>query len=310
MNDSGMGDLLRTLAAVPRRQWGGVAGMMGFVPTVSARAEKQPVSHPVVPPASDGEDPVSSWTPSAVTVAESDLPSLRPSVTDAYRSAAHIPGPSLPTADRSAAPVAEPIEKLLPPRQEATLLTRLCGTSRPTGQLDVPATVDAVARQRFIRTFPRRRRPTLARGVLVLADAGEGLLPYGRDVAQLLDALRRVIGDDLVSDGWFLDDPTNGVGFDGDLVPFEPPPAGTPVLLLTDLGIAGGIARRRWPQADQLAGMAARLRQRQSPLLALVPYPAERWPAWLDRRIAMVTWDRRTTGSTVLAAKRRAGWDG
>lgn len=308
MTDSGLGDLLRAVKAMPRAQWDAVAATLGFAPSSPAAADPRSAAHrgSTLP---NPEVPALNWTPPPAVVAEADLPPLRPSATGSHGSAIPIPGPSLAPVARSVEPVTEPIQTLLPPHQEATLLTRLCGTSRPTGQLDVPATVRAVARQRHLRTFPRRRRLTLARGVLVLADAGEGLLPYGRDVALLLTRLRQVIGPELVTDGWFLDDPTGGVGFDDDLVSFEPPPAGTPVLLLTDLGIAGGAVRRRWPHPKQLAELAVRLRQRRSPLLALVPYPSELWPFRLDRSIAIVSWDRRATGSAVQAAKRRAGWD-
>jgi hypothetical protein len=112
----------------------------------------------------------------------------------------------------------------------------------------------------------------------------------------------------LVQEGWFLDDPRHGVALrDQDVLqPFRLPAPGTSVLLLTDLGIGGGSNRRRWPRKDSLLSLARRLAAQQSALVALVPYPASRWPVDIDRRIGLVFWDRRTTVADVRQARRRA----
>jgi hypothetical protein len=141
----------------------------------------------------------------------------------------------------------------------------------------------------------------------VLADAGDGLKPFVVDRAETITALERLIGEASVQVGWFLDDPASGVGFQGELIPYELPAPGVPVLLLTDLGIGGGGTRRRWPRREHLVALAGRLTAQGSPTLALVPFPPTRWPTGLDRSIGLVFWDRRTTISDVYTARRRAG---
>jgi hypothetical protein len=218
-----------------------------------------------------------------------------------------VPPLSRTAAGETAAEPAPPYQPLLQPRQAPALLATLCATARPTGRIDIGVAVGWLARRRPMRRLPRRDRPTLARGVQVLADAGDGLKPFARDREEIMATLGRLIGEGLVAGGWFLDDPVHGVGFGGDLLPYEPPAPGTPVLLLTDLGIGGGTARRRWPRREHLLTLASDLAARGSPVSALVPYPPDRWPAGLNRGIGLVFWDRSTNVSDVRRARRRAG---
>jgi hypothetical protein len=312
LGERGLGDLLRALSEVPRDQWDAVAVALGF----ERAAEAVAPTFPVVAPQ---EEVPRSVTPASAraarsataTVREQELPPLPVSSTVAVDDAVvpwlQVSTLSRPADGKMAAGPAPPYQPLLQPKQAPALLGTLCATARPTGRVDIPAAVEWLARRRPVRRLPRRDRQTLARGVQVLADAGDGLKPYARDREGVVVALERLVGEGLVADGWFLDDPARGVGFDHDLDRYEPPAPGTPVLLLTDLGIGGGAARRRWPKREHLVSLARDLAAQGSPTLALVPYPPTRWPAGLDRSIGLVFWDRRTTVSHVRRARRRAG---
>jgi hypothetical protein len=48
------------------------------------------------------------------------------------------------------------------------------------------------------------------------------------------------------------------------------------------------------------------LRQRDCRVVALVPFPPDRWPAWLTALLPVVCWDRVTTVGGVRAVLGRA----
>jgi hypothetical protein len=309
--ERGIGDLLRALSEIPRGQWDAVAVALGFERAAEAVAPTTPVVA-AIDEASSPAAPASARAarPATATVREQELPPLPVSSTaavDAVVPWLQVSTLSMPAAEKVDAGPAPPYQPLLQPKQAPALLGTVCATTRPTGRVDVRAAVEWLARRRPMRRLPRRDRQTLARGVQVLADAGDGLTPYARDLEEVVAAMERLVGEGLVADGWFLDDPARGVGFDADLGRYEPPAPGTPVLLLTDLGIGGGAARRRWPRREHLVALARDLAAQGSPTLALVPYPPARWPVGLDRSIGLIFWDRRTTVSDVRRARRRAG---
>src|SRR5690606_24115468 len=86
---------------------------------------------------------------------------------------------------------------------------------------------------------------------------------------------------------------------------YEPPTPGTPVLVVSDLGIsrsraAGGASPEEWLAfADLVAATGRRC-------VALVPFPPHRWPAALERAMHIVHWDRTTSVHTVQRALRGA----
>ena len=295
--------MLRALSATRRDQWDTVARILGFVP---AADDAEPALLAVTP-AGGRTSPSPSTSAAAARRGptgpdETELPPRRVSSTETipddsprWLSIPTLPRPGSPTETAVAAPRHEP---LLPPRQAPAMLATLCSTHRFTGRVNVRMAVDLMARRQPMRRLPRHARPTLARGVRVSADAGEGLKAFVQDREQLVATLKLLMGEALVEEGWFLDDPL------GEAYPPKAPAPGTAVLLLTDLGIGGGGARRRWPRAEDLRTLSRQLAVQGSPLLALVPYPPDKWPLGLDRSIGLVFWDRRTTVSEVRAARR------
>ena len=115
-----------------------------------------------------------------------------------------------------------------------------------------------------------------------------------------MSALKLLIGEALVEVGWFLDDPLGESHPAG-----KAPVPGTPVLLLTDLGIGGGGAAAAVAETRSsprvLAAAGGPRAHRCSPLS-----PTRRIGGrpGLTNSIGMVFWDRRTTVSDVRAARR------
>ncbi|MBK8211945.1 MAG: hypothetical protein IPK78_20385 [Rhodospirillales bacterium] len=168
-----------------------------------------------------------------------------------------------------------PLEPLFKPSWTRGILGAALATAAEEGAIDVERMIDNLARGRPIRQVPRARVPTLRNGLHIVLDKREAMNPFLRDQAQLLESVRRIVGREatLVFDmartplrvrrggtlrGWF---------------DYRPPPAGTPVLLVTDLGIGQPafasdiVPHRDWHAFAQL------LRQAGCPALAFVPYP-------------------------------------
>lgn len=300
MIQRGIGDLLRALTMAPRENWEAVSRALGFIPA-AAGVTSAPVT------VTTGDDQTSATLALTADAAQRESPeqdesellpravSSKETITDDLPWWLRVPSLPRPSGAGTSAPVHEP---LLASRQAPAVLAALCSTIRLTGRIDARPVVEYIARRQPMRRLPRHTRPTLARGVRVSADAGEGLKAFLHDRQQIVTALKLLIGEGLVEVGWFLDDPF------GESHPTKAAAPGTPVLLLTDLGIGGGGARRRWPKPDHLREFSRQLAARGSPTLALVPYPADRWPPGMSNSITMVFWDRQTTVSDVRAARR------
>jgi hypothetical protein len=80
---------------------------------------------------------------------------------------------------------------------------------------------------------------------------------------------------------------------------YEPPASGTPVLLVTDLGIGVPPLAQDTLFIDDWRDFADRTARARCPIIALVPYSPERWPAALKGIINIIQWDRSTTAGDV-----------
>jgi len=195
---------------------------------------------------------------------------------------------------------------LLKPVWERNLISAAVATCAPTGPLDVPRLVDTTARGRPLRTIPRLPQPSLFRGVQVLVDLGEGMEPFARDQAHLLEELRRIVGTESTSVAHFRNNPLRGTGVNPwTWGPYRPPHPGTPVLALTDLAIGGPVLDPDRSSEGEWLTFAARLAHASCPLVAFVPYPERRWPRRLKRQTALICWDRSTTVGAIFRRIRR-----
>lgn len=73
--------------------------------------------------------------------------------------------------------------------------------------------------------------------------------------------------------------------------PYVPPLPGTPVILLSDLGIARPLGASDRASVDEWAAFASRVRAAGCPLIALLPYAPRRWPQKLRLHVVMIEWD-------------------
>ncbi|MGW3917102.1 hypothetical protein ACWEBX_37265 [Streptomyces sp. NPDC005070] len=219
-----------------------------------------------------------------------------------------------PTGTKGMSPPREPVEPLARPTTERVPLPHLpllvpgwtsaivrAMLSRQVceGPVDIPALIDTLARGRPVTRLPRRPVPTLRHGVQVLVDRSAGMQPFRRDQDQLIGQIRTVVGSGLVEVGYFSDLPQRGTGPGArwTRTAYTPPAPGRRVLLLSDLGLGGPpddlqrATRADWEDFAALVTCAG------CSVVALSPYPPERWPAWMTRLLPLVSWDRTTTAS-------------
>lgn len=214
--------------------------------------------------------------------------------------------PVLPTANEQ--PASEPLafEPLLVPTWTRALLSAVLARRVNDGPIDVKRVVELVARGEVTVNLPRYPRPTLARGVQVLVDRGETMLPFLEDQTWLEEQVQNVVGPGYLKTLYFEGCPTRRAGPGGKsgwkkYPTARQPKSGTVLLLLTDLGIG----RPLWPGASAGEGewldFAAAVRKRGCPVVALVPYGPARWPASLQKFMTIIQWDRPTSASLVHA---------
>ena len=194
-----------------------------------------------------------------------------------------------------------PLEPLFPARATRAILSGALATPAETGPLNLARVVEMVGRAEIVTRTPRVVIPTLARGVQLLIDQSEALQPFAADQSVLRSALLQVAGRDRTTVLYFHGSPEwgAGTGLREDWLPWKPPAAGTPVVVLTDLGIAQPSGIAGLATASDWKRFAQLLARAHCPLLALVPYPQRRWPAALRRHMDIVQWDRNTTASVI-----------
>ncbi len=190
-----------------------------------------------------------------------------------------------------------PIAPLFEPKLGRAILGRLSAVRMRRGEVDVPAVVAAIAAGRPMTTVPRRPVSTLASGLQMLVDTSPHMAPFLEDAARLVDQLGRIVGVDALSIRYFDHCPSSGVsGEDGfTMVAYDPPRLGTPVLVVSDLGVMRGTALERRLHTVQWKGFLRRMTAAQVPLTVLSPYPASRYGnSGLTRHLRLITWDRGT----------------
>lgn len=278
-----------------------IAGLLGLEraskPTAPPPPDPSPPPPPPTPPDRGDDGGASSAATSGrspFTVAE--LPALAPR---------EAPQPAQVNTEPLTlqAPVAgiqpKPIP-LLSPLAARFIIQELVASSRFGPDPDLERLVDGLARREIPQPVPLQEHRTLAFGVQVLVDEGEGMEPFADDQDGMVDLVRRLVGDAIVDVRRIheVPDPADPV------YPWEPPPPGVPVLALTDLGLAGRVERGATDLDAAWRIVAAALAVRGSSVIALLPYPPARWPASLRDCIGLVPWDRSTT--TVRARQARS----
>ena len=214
------------------------------------------------------------------------------------------PGDSLGPAGHAAPPA--PLPLFGPPRGRSILSAALA-TTVAEGDVDIDQVTGTIAERRPLRELPRHPVPTLRRGVQLLLDVSAGMDPYRADQQTLRKALDDILSDDRFEVVSFAGCPSRGAGSGAreQWSAWEPPPAGTPILAVTDLGIGSTPFDEDRASTAEWLRFAQRVRSEGFVLLALVPYEARRWPAALARAMTLLHWSERTTVGEVRRALRR-----
>ncbi len=240
--------------------------------------------------------PQSEFRPSTITHTRSETPAFA------------APLPALPPATEEADGPALPFEPLFVPSWTRAILSLSLATPAEHGAVDMPRVVERLSRGQTIHRLPRRVVATMRKGVQVLVDRGSGMIPFLRDAEWLVREIVRVAGRETPV-LHFRGLPSRGVA---DMrrkkrMPYEPPPAGVPVVLVTDFGIGvDELATDRATGGDWVEFLRM-VRHTGSRIIAFVPYPRQRCPYGVADVATIVEWDRRTSLTRIRAAVRQ-GW--
>jgi hypothetical protein len=216
-----------------------------------------------------------------------------------------VPLPVEQTAHAQFRPVHDP---LLPVGWTRAILAALCSTRAEHGPLDIRRIVEDVCRAEPVAELPRVIVPTLRAGVQLLVDRGSAMMPFLRDIDDLVPRIALIAGRDRTPTWNFMDCPLRGVRHSLTRAReyWSPPAPGTPVIVISDFAMARPAFDRRPAAEEEWAAFAARTRANDCPLIAVTPFGPERWAQQSERlrsAFRFVSWDRATN---VARARRIA----
>ncbi|HYH98952.1 hypothetical protein [Hyalangium sp.] len=258
-----------------------------FSPPPDGRSAVPPPPVQVRPPEVP-EGPAGVPVPVNIKLRRNQLPSMP----DWLSTAPPLPAPPPPGVT-----VGVPAPLLEPHRARAILGSLVAAPG--DGPLDIEAILRSIALGRALASPPYRLVPTLARGVQLLVDRSDAMLPFHLDVEGLERELVRLAGGG-VEVLHFVACPSRGCGrgVRRRWTPYGPervPRLGARVLCVTDLGIGGPPPGDSPAQAEEWMAFAGELRRAGCSVAALVPYPPERWPPDVGRVMELFHWDRSLT---------------
>jgi hypothetical protein len=134
-----------------------------------------------------------------------------------------------------------PWPRLLP------LLQRVLGDNISGIEPDMPRLVRRVADRTCIRQIPRKQRRSWAARARVLIDINDNNFPYRRDFIQLRERLKDVRGNEGLEVQYVHDEPGGYIAryeYGREVLePWRAPERGTPILILSDMGMQAGSRR-------------------------------------------------------------------
>ena len=305
----GLADLIEAVERLGVRDVAVVRRIAGVL-QVEALVRKAAPARPAPPPRLPAREPE---PPPQSTPVREPLPDFRRSTITRSRDetpAFAAPVPSLPPPVDEANEPAPPFQPLFEPSWTRAILSISLATPGEHGPVDLHRVVERVSRGAAITRLPRKIVPTLRKGVQVLVDRGAGMVPFARDADALVREIVLVAGRETPV-LHFRGLPSGGVV---DLkhrieLPYEVPPAGVPVALITDFGIGVDPFDTNRPASDDWVEFLRSVRRTDSPVIAFVPYRRQRCARAIAALVTIIEWDRRTSLTRIRAALRR-GWSG
>jgi hypothetical protein len=200
-----------------------------------------------------------------------------------------------------------PFHPLFAPGWTKGIVFEAASTPTADAGLNINRIVELIAANQAVTSVPRLTRASVRLGLQLLIDVGEAMTPYRRDQEWLAEQILNVAGAPSVETLFFRGTPLRGAGSGPDFTwpAFQPPHAGTPVLVLTDLGIGrpARVVDRAAP--DEWLEFFDGVRAAGSSVVAFVPYELRRVPPSMTARCSVIPWDRRTTAASVQGILRR-----
>ncbi len=264
------------------------------VPLRGSSREDEDIS-PAAPPETGPEDSGGVFEIRRATLRPVEDPAPQPQLPQWYAEVPSLPRRANPPA---AASMSRP---LFPVRQSRALLSAALSTWDIDGSPDIPRTIEILARGEPVRNLPQRTAPTLRRGCQLLIDSSVSMAPFRLDIEHLLTQIHAVVARDRVEVRDFEGCPSRSVRslMSHGLSTWKPPARGTPIFLLTDLGIGGPPLSEERASVGEWLEFANAAAVSGCPVVALVPYGPNRWPRALCGRINVIHWDHRTTAARV-----------
>ena len=190
---------------------------------------------------------------------------------------------------------------LIPWRRMWPFLRRILGAQRDRRQLDVAKVVKSLSSGQVLTRIPFEQKKYWAPSCQILVEINARNLPFRRDYAELVGKLmqmRGCMGLDIV----VVDQGPSSLIYPGlgDQGRYKQPAAGTPVLIISDLGYYDDSGRqtRAWSRF-----LSALNRGGLRPV-ALTPTPPRFWPQDLSAWVTPFSWDR---GNRLLSPNRPSG---
>jgi len=154
---------------------------------------------------------------------------------------------------------------------------------------DVPAIVRCLGSGRSLSRLPRRRRRQWGASLTVIEDRSDRLMPYWADQSVIGNVLASLFPRHAFRRGLIWESLDAPVSNDPDAPTLWPPPPGSQVLVLGDLG---GLAPTGSAAASLWSRLGADLADLGCRALALSPVPADHCAAQVASRWTILMWER------------------
>jgi len=216
-----------------------------------------------------------------------------------------VPIRNLPTPLEEISEVNVFLPKFLPlltPTWTRAIISKLLSVNIEDDIPNITELINILAENQPLDQIPYQKSPSLRRGTHVLVDSGPGLAPYIRDQLQLIEEIQQTVGPDRVDIWGFVGTPLeHAIHYKTHTeTTYRPPPYGTPILLLTDLGIAVPPLSIEVGTIEEWVQFLSYFSRNGFTVFALVPYKEDRWPSDLRNLITIIEWNHTTSVNTIL----------